>query len=76
MMHTGKNTHFYHNAHPNDIELTDYEGKTQTVRVDTGVCIVRQSFSMSAFNKYAAAVAGRVMLIHDLQPIINDFKTH
>lgn len=74
MLHTGKNTHSYHNEHPNDVILTDYTGKTMTVKVDTGVCITRQSFSMFAFNKYADFIAGKVFMIHDLQPTINDFK--
>ena len=73
MLHTGKNTHFYHDEHPNEITLTDYTGKTTTVNVGTGVCIYRQSFSMSAINKYAEFIAGQVFMIHDLQPTINDF---
>lgn len=73
MMHTGKNTHSYHDEYPCEIFLTDYTGHTAPVKVDTGVCITRQSFSMSAFNKYADAIAGKVMIIHDLQPVINDF---
>ena len=75
MLHSGKNTHYYHDEFDSDIELTDYEGKTMTVRADTGVCIVRQPFSMSAINKYAAFIAGRREMIHDLQPVIDNFKT-
>ena len=74
MLHSGKNTHYYHDEFPDEITLTDYEGKTMTVNADTGVCIVRQPFSMSAINKYAQFIAGKRAIIHDLQPVIDNFK--
>lgn len=74
MLHSGKNTHHYHDESAIAYDLTDYEGNTVTIRPLTGVCIVRQPFSMSAFNKYAEFIAGKRYMIDDLIPVINNFK--
>lgn len=74
MLHSGKNTHHYHDESAIAYDLTDYEGNTVSIRPLTGVCIVRQPFSMSAFNKYAEFIAGKRYMIDDLLPVINNFK--
>lgn len=74
MLHSGKNTHSYHGEYYDPVTLTDYEGKEKTVEVGTGVCITRQPFSMSAINKYAEFIAGKRFQVHDLQPIIDNFR--
>ena len=74
MLHSGKNTHTYHNEYPEPVTLTDYTGQEMTVDVGTGVCITRQPFSMSSINKYAEFIAGKRFQIHDLQPTIDNFR--